>query len=352
MHRMNAMHIDTLDLNLLLLFDRLFAERSVTRAAQRLGLTQSAVSHGLRRLRALFNDRLFVRAGGLMLPTPRATELALTVQEVIQRLERELFPRTHFEPASAQRSFSIALSDLGETVMLPALLQAFAQQAPGCTLRSVRLPLDSIEDALLSGAVDLAVGNGFEPRRNGFQQTLYAHDYRVIAWSGHPRLGARLSLAQYQAERHLLVEVGSDDHLRLLGLQPQGVQRQVAARVGGLLSLPWLLPETELIATVPAHLAHAACGRFPLRHWPLPLAVPAYAIKSAWHARLQGDPAHRWFRELVYEQMRHYPEWQWLQPAQGEPALRPRAAARRAGAGTSAGPISPPGPRQTTRPAR
>ena len=346
MVRMNAMHIDKLDLNLLLLFDRLWAERSVTRAADRMGLTQSAVSHGLARLRTLFNDRLFVRAGGQMLPTPRAAELASTVQEVMQRLERELFPRTHFEPASAQRSFSVALSDLGETVMLPALLQAFAQQAPGCQLRSVRLPIDSIEDALASGAVDLAVGNVFEPRRNGFQQTLYAHDYRVIAWDSHPRLGARLSLAQYQAERHLVADVGSDEHLRQQGLQAQGVQRKVAARVGGLLSLPWLLPETELIATVPSHLAHSASGRFPLQHWPLPLVVPGYAIKSAWHARMQGDSGHRWFRDLVYQQMRHYPDWQWEQ-GHGQPALRPRAAARRGAAA-----LSPSTARPATRPAR
>ncbi len=326
---MKTLHTEGLDLNLLMLFHRVWVERSVSRAAERLGLTQSATSHGLARLRLLLGDPLFVRAGGAMLPTPRATALARPVQEMIERLERDIFPSAHFEAANAQREFSIALSDLGEIVTLPYLLQEFAQRAPWCTLRSTRLPNSAIEDALETGAIEFAMGNVFEPKRNCFQQTLYTHDYRVIAWTGHPRLGKvagkRLSLAQYQQERHLVAEVGSEDHLRRHGLQPRGLQRTVAATVGGLLSLPWLLPETELIATVPSHLAQVACGRFALQQFALPLAVPPYAIKTYWHARMHSDPGHRWFRETAYELLRHYPEWQWP-PDSPQPALRPRAA--------------------------
>lgn len=326
--KLNQMHLDQIDLNLLRLFHRLWGERSVRGAALRLGVTPSAVSHGLTRLRRVFDDPLFVRSGSVMLPTPQAAKLATLVGEVLTRLESELFAGCGFTPSSAALEFRIALSDMSEMVMLPALLQALAQQAPGCALRSQRLAHDAVEDALESGAVDLAIGYVFKPRRNSFQQTLYEHDFRVVAWDRHPRLGPHLDKLQYEAERHLVAEVGSDEHLQH-ALQTSGIQRRVAVRVGGLLSLPWLLPESELIATVPSHLARAAAGRFPLRYWPLPLPVAPYAIKSTWHTRLQGDEAHRWFRELVYETLRHYPEWHW-DTGDEQPALNPRKAVRKA----------------------
>ena len=324
---MKLEHTESLDLNLLMLFHQVWTQRSVSRAAERLGLTQSAVSHGLARLRLLFDDQLFVRAGGAMVPTPRAAALAIPIHEVIERLERDIMPRARFDAGTAKRSFSIAMSDLGEIVVLPPLLQQLALQAPGCRIASVRVPNGQIEDALEDGSVDLALGNVFEPRRNCFQQTLYTHDFRVIAWDAHPRLGKRLSLAQYQAEKHLVAQNGSEEHLRLQVLAPAGVQREVVATVGGLLSLPWLLPETELLATVPSHLAKVACGRFPLRQFALPLEATPYAIKSSWHARMHSDPGHRWLRETAYDTLRHYPQWLW-ETGGAQPPLRPRAAVK------------------------
>lgn len=325
---MKTEHTDAIDLNLLMLFHQVWTHRSVSAAAEHMGLTQSAVSHSLARLRRLFDDQLFVRAGGAMVPTPRAAALAIPIHEVIDKLQRDILPRTRFDAATAQRSFSIALSDLGEIVTMPVLLQHLALKAAGCRLHSIRLPNSEIEDALESGHIELAVGNVFEPRRNCFQQTLYTHDYRVIAWDRHPRLGQQLSLAQYRQERHLVAQTGSDEHLRRHGLLPGGVQREEVASVGGLLSLPWLLPETELLATVPSHLAKVACGRFPLQQFALPLDVPPYAIKTYWHARLHSDDGHRWLRETTYELMRHYPQWEW--EAEGpQPPQGPRASRRR-----------------------
>ncbi len=308
---MSPIHTNGIDLNLLVLFHQVWSERNVSRAAERLGLTQSAASHGLSRLRLLFADQLFVRSGGAMLPTPRADALAIPIQDVIERLQRDIIPRSLFVAATAPQAFTVALSDLGEIVSLPHLLREFEQRAPHCSLRSVRVPNSEIEGALEAGSIDLAIGNVFEPKRNCFQQTLYTHDYRVVVWDKHPRLGKRLTLAQYQQERHLVADTGSDHHLRTHGLAPGRVQRDVVATVGGLLSIPWLLPETALLATVPSHLAKVACGRFPLRHFALPFDVPAYAIKTYWHARMQSDEAHRWLRETTYEVLRHYPTWQW-----------------------------------------
>lgn len=297
------------DLNLLLLFHAVYVERSVSKAADRLGLTQSGVSHALAKLRGLFNDDLFVRAGGVMLPTPRAEQLVGPVGELIDTLENRILPAASFDPLKTQRTFSVAMSDLAEIVGLPPLIAALKRRAPSCSIRTVRLPNSAIEDALEAGSIELALGNVYEPQRNIFQQTLYLHDYSVLAWKKHPRVGAKLSLAQYKQEGHLVAQTGSDDHLRSTGLAPNGVSRRVEVTVGGLLSIPWLLADTELLATVPTHLARIACGKFPLRLYPLPLKVPTYAIKTYWHPRSNNDAGHRWFREMAYEIMHSYPAW-------------------------------------------
>jgi DNA-binding transcriptional LysR family regulator len=201
------------------------------------------------------------------------------------------------------------VSDMAEVVALPPLMKALISQAPGCTIRNLRLSTTEITDALETGRAELAIGNVFEPQSNLYQQTLYMHDYAVLAWEDHPRLRKTLSLERYLAESHVVAETGSEDHLRSTGLGPRGLRRRVEATVGGLMSIPWLIPGTELLATVPSHLAHIACDRFSLRSFPLPFPVPSYAIKTYWHPRSHSDAGHRWFREHVYEVMRTYPEW-------------------------------------------
>jgi DNA-binding transcriptional LysR family regulator len=306
---MRDAHIASVDLNLLLLFHAVYVERSVSRAAERLGMTQSGVSHALAKLRGLFNDELFVRVRGAMLPTPRAEQLFDPVGDLIDTLENRILPVASFDPANTQRTFSVAMSDLAEIVGLPPLIASLKRRAPSCAIRTVRMPNSAIEDALEAGTIELALGSVYEPQRNIYQQTLYLHDYSVLAWKKHPRLGTKLSLAQYKQEGHLVAQTGSDDHLRSTGLAPHGVTRRIEVSVGGLLSIPWLLPDTELLATVPTHLARIACGKFPLRMYPLPLKVPTYAIKTYWHPRSNNDAGHRWFREMAYEVMHSYPTW-------------------------------------------
>jgi len=304
---MTSIHSAPVDLNLLLIFHTVFGERSASRAAVRLGITQSGVSHALAKLRRLFGDDLFVRASGELLPTPRAEALHEAVREVIDTIEHRILPAAAFAPASASRDFATAMSDMGEVVVLPMLTSVLKQQAPGCTIRNQRLTTSEIEDALESGRVELAIGNVYEPKTNIYQQTLYMHDYAVLACRSHPRLKRTLSLDRYLAEQHVVVETGSDTHLRTTALLPLGLQRRAALTVGGLLSVPWLLRGTELLATVPTHLARISCELYGLRSFPLPFAAPPYAIKTYWHPRSHSDVGHRWFRELVYSVMHKYP---------------------------------------------
>jgi DNA-binding transcriptional LysR family regulator len=306
---MREIHAADIDLNLLVLFHVVYMERSVTRAAEKLRVTQSAASHSLAKLRQLFQDDLLVRASGKMVPTPRADQLFEAVSVMIDALESRILPVANFEPRTARREFSTAMSDMAEVVALPPLMQALRRQAPGCTIRNVRVTTSEITDALETGRAELAIGNVFEPQSNIYQQTLYMHDYAVLAWERHPRLRKGLTLERYLAEPHVVAETGSEDHLRTTGLSPLGLRRRTEVTVGGLMSIPWLLPDTDLLATVPSHLGRIACKKFGLRAHALPFQVPAYAIKTYWHPRSHSDAGHRWFREHVYQVMRSYPEW-------------------------------------------
>lgn len=306
---MRDIHDANLDLNLLLVFHLVYSERSVSRAAEKLSITQSAVSHSLAKLRRLFQDDLLVHAGGTMVPTPRADQLFLSVRDVIDLIENRVLPVAHFEPGTAKREFSTIMSDMAEVVALPPLLRSLGRVAPGCTLRNVRLPTSEITQALETGRAELAIGNVFEPHSNIYHQTLYTHDFAVLAWSGHPRLRKTLTMERYLAERHVVAATGSDDHLVSIGLAPLGLHRQIELTVGGLMAIPWLLPDTELLATVPSHLARIACEKFGLRSFPLPVPVPSYAIKTYWHPRSHSDVGHRWLREHVFEVMHGYPGW-------------------------------------------
>ena len=306
---MKNIHVSGLDLNLLLLFHEAYSERSISRAALKLGITQSAVSHSLARLRRHFQDDLLVRSGGHMVPTPRAETLAMAVRELLDTLENRVLPLPQFEPHNAKKVFTLVMSDMGELVSLPPLMQALHRQAPGSSLHSLRLATSEIIAALESGRADLAIANVFEPQSNIYQQTLYQHDYAVMASASHPRLQQGLTLQGYLAERHIVADTGSDDYLRHTVLSPRGLQREVAATVGGLMTIPWLLESTDLLATVPTHLARVAGPKFNLQAFALPFAALPYAIKTYWHPRSNSDVAHRWFRGLVYDVMHSYPEW-------------------------------------------
>ena len=152
------MHTDQFDLNLLAVFDAIYQEGSVTKAAQKLGLTQSAMSHSLNRLRAYFDDPLFVKIGTRMEPTSRASSMREAVEGVVATVRNEILASARFDPAKAQRVFTLNMTDMGELVFLPALLSRFKKLAPGCSLRTVQVPIEQIEGLLASGAVDLALG--------------------------------------------------------------------------------------------------------------------------------------------------------------------------------------------------
>ncbi|MGI4813100.1 MAG: LysR family transcriptional regulator [Janthinobacterium lividum] len=294
--------MSTLDLNLLPFLVALDDERSVSRAAERLGVSQPRVSEALARLRTHFDDPLFVRTARGMQPTPRALALAPSAREALEKVARGMTDPTLFEAASTRQTFTIALSDVGEIVFLPRLLQALAREAPRADVRSVSVPPSQLERGLESGDIDLAVG--YFPDLSGsnfFQQRLFTHYFVCLLRADHPLADARLTLDQFVAMPHAVVRAeGRSQELLEAFLEKKRIRRRAALETPHFMSLPFILAQTDLVATVPHAIgisymrAHAN-----IRIVEAPLALPRFDLRQHWHRKVNNDPKNKWLRGLV-----------------------------------------------------
>lgn len=296
------MDIRKIDLNLLVVFDAMARLRSVNKAAEALALSQPATSGALARLRTLFDDALFVRTGAGMQPTPRALELAPVVRRVVHAIESELLQTPGFDPARAERSFTILTPDIGEVAFLPGVLRRLQQEAPGVRLLAVSRQRAAAAQALMDGEADLAVG--FFPdlkRANYFQQALFNTSYACIACARNKHLPARLTMRQYLAARHILVRPDGREHQVDQHLETKGWHRHVVVELSHFMSLVTILPGSDLIATVPHDIATVVSRLVALRQIALPFKPPQIQVQQYWHRRLHADAANRWLRGVFYE---------------------------------------------------
>ena len=303
------MHTENLDLNLLGVLDALLKEGSVTRAAQGLGLTQSATSHALGRLREFFEDPLFVKVGSRMEPTAKALGMRQAVAEVMGTVRGQILAQQRFEPRREQRLFTLCMTDMAELVFLPALLQRLKNEAPGCTLRTLQVPLEQVEGLLASGEADLVVGS-FRSAPDGlYQQRLFQHSFVTIASVRNQRIGDRLSLEQFEASPHIVVSLtGRVAESYDKPLETQGVRRTIAVVTPHFLMVPHLIDQhPELLATVPRKLAEVFSGWSILRMFEPPLPMPQLPLNQHWHPRFHHDPAVMWLRETIKRTFESYP---------------------------------------------
>jgi DNA-binding transcriptional LysR family regulator len=293
-------HVEAFDLNLLLAFDALWTERHVTRAARRVGLTQSAMSHALGRLRAQFEDPLFQRTPRGLSPTARAHALAPSVTEALAIVRRAVESQTRFSPAALRRTFTIGTSDYGELALLPRLLVRLLREAPEVRL-VVRPAVGLGERDLLSGAHDLVLGVG-RPEGDGVRgEVLFSDSLVTLLRAGHPAAKKPLTLARFAALPHVLVSPqGAGEATVDVALRERGLSRRLVLRIPHFLSAPLVVAESDAVITLPARVARAVAGqhRFVTRKPPLPL--PGFSFSQFWHARNDDDPAHAWLRELVW----------------------------------------------------
>ena len=295
------MELARLDLNLLLVFHHLLREKRVSAVATVLGMSQPAVSSALGRLRASLGDELFLRTQRGMAPTPYALQLAEPVATALDGLQQALNVRASFDPVSSNRSFTLAMTDVGEMYFLPVLMDALAGAAPGVTLNVVAVTSASLKDDMASGRTDLALGLLPQLQAGFFQQALFRQPYVCLMREGHPLATAPdITLTDFAAASHVRVIAAGTGHGRVdEALERQGLQRRIRLTVPHYVALGDVLGHSDLIATVPERFAQRVTGPFNLTTCPLPLAVDGSVIHQFWHARLHKDPGHQWLRGVV-----------------------------------------------------
>lgn len=299
---MNIINIAGLDLNLLVVFDALMAEGHATRAAERIGLTQPAVSHALNRLRALFGDPLFVRAPRGMVPTPAALEAAPAIRSILEQVEAVVRGGRIFDPGESTRQFVLGLSDYAAFVLLPRLAARIERDAPNASLvirntsHSVGLPM------LEEGSVELIAGNFPAPPSHMREELLYEEDFVCAGRGNHPALINSLDLDRYLSLRHLQVSTrGNPRGYVDAVLAERGLKREVALTIGHFLIAPFLVGSSDLVATEPRRLFGPLASQLLLRLCPPPIDIAPFRVVQAWHARHDSDPGHQWLRRVVRE---------------------------------------------------
>ena len=296
------MELSDIDLNQLVLFQQLMVARRVSRVAENLGLTQPAVSNALAKLRRQFGDDLFVRTPQGMLPTPLAEQLAGPIGDALAMLHAGLNQHSRFDPASVQRAVTIGMTDIGEIVFLPDLLERLRQVAPGLALTTVRTTTSTLREDMEAGKVDLAIGPLPQLKAGFFQRRLFSQRYVCLFRQGHPLDRKRLSLADFRAAEHLVIVSAGTGHGQVDDLiRRAGVERRVRLTVPHYVSVGHILQCTDLVATVTERLADRLARPFALRHLPHPVALPAVAINVFWHAKVHRSPMHQWLRGQVFQ---------------------------------------------------
>jgi DNA-binding transcriptional LysR family regulator len=294
--------LEKVDLNLLPIALALYDELSVSRAARTLGMSQPAVSMALRKMRSTFNDPLFIRAPGGITPTPRAHALVEVARPLVARLHEGLLAETHFDPIVSTRPFTFALSDVGEMVFLPKLLERLRAKAPLAPIRSVSMPPQQIAEGLEKGGIDLAIG--YFPDladQSFFQQRLFTHHFACLMRAGHPLRGKRLTLESFLAMEHAVVRAeGRSQEIFERFLERKKIRRKVALLTPHFLSLPMIIARSDLVTTVPHALALYFSRLSPdLAIMRPPFEIGGFDVKQHWHRKYPPDSRSQWLRGAV-----------------------------------------------------
>lgn len=298
------MDIRRLDLNLLLLLDGLLATGNLSQTARKFGMSQPGASAGLAKLRAFFRDDLFVRTGRGLRPTPFAEGLAQPVRHVIETINQEILLKPTFVPHESNRRFALTMPDLGELIFLPPIIRKIRAEAPGIGLKCVIIPYADVRDALEEGAIDLAIGHYPDLLEPVVQsQALYEDRFVCIARREHPRARDGLSWDEFLELDQLSVEregrqIGPD-----VVMADADQRRSVRLEIPHFMSVPRLVASSDLISAVPLSLASRFADIYNLRIFESPIALPTVLLKQFWHRRMDNDPALRWLRSMVADQL-------------------------------------------------
>ena len=298
------MNLSRVDLNLLVAFEAMLEHQNVTRAGQAVGLSQPAMSAALTKLRALLNDPLFVRTGAGMTPTPHALRLAPAIARALRIVRSEVLHDWKFDPGTSQRTITLSTTDIGDMVFLPKLMRHLNKEAPGIMLKTVTLSPSETEEAMEAGDVDLSIGYFPDLLKAGYyQQRLFDHSFVCIVRAGHPQVAdGKLSLEQFLTMSHAVVHAqGRSQEIFERELLKLGITRQMGLHTRHFMSLPMVIAESDLIATVPKVVGATFSKLANIQVLELPFQVPSYDLKQYWHRRFHRDAGNIWMRGVIWE---------------------------------------------------
>lgn len=304
------MNMSRIDLNLLVYLDVLLREKNVTKAADQLGISQPAMSNGLKRLRLLFDDPLLIRTSNGMTPTERGSELQPMISALVINMERVVQPRTEFNAAESDKVFRVVASDYAEATLLPPLIDTLRTDAPNVIL-DIMTPSDVDFLDVEQGRVDMVI-NRFDSIPQSFhQKVLWNDDFSCLIGKENPVLEG-FCLESYLEARHVWVSktgmgvgVGMDPHdVQRLGwvdeaLTRIGVTRHINVFTRHYQAACLLAEQQDLIATIPSKMAHHHRNNERVVIVPPPFIIPPIALTMAWSPLVQHNPAHRWMRQLI-----------------------------------------------------
>jgi DNA-binding transcriptional LysR family regulator len=297
MHTMHVGHLDTMQI-------RLIAEladlRNVSMAAQRVGLSQSAASHALAKLRRQLGDPLFARAVKGIQLTPYGERVAIAARSALETLRTGLESNRAFDPRATDRRFNLYASDVGQMVLLPRLIEFLHKEAPRALVKALPIPLVNPGAALASGEVDVAFGF-FDNLTSGFQQSFVFRERYVCAIRrNHPAFRRGMTVEAFAAAEHAIADSTGMAHAVIdRELAKHGIRRNVRLRVPGFHVLPMIVQQSNLLAVIPGRLAEAFEAHAGIKALSLPVPIPPFEIRVYWHERYQNDPPNCWFRRTL-----------------------------------------------------
>lgn len=298
------MNLSALDLNLLLVLHAVLEERSATRAAKRLNVTQSAVSNALGRLRSALGDPLVVRDGRGLVATPRAAELAPLLAQGIAQIEAAIKGSQSFLPLESKRRFTIAAADNHQASEAPRVAALFSKRLPHASLRTVSVDFLTASDGLTTGEVDLAIVPGALVERGHLSSHLFDEDACLVVRRDHPQVRGRLTPKALSKLAHIDTEVvlgkrGAGHLAAERQWKRVGLERRVAITVPYFMIAAMMASQTDFVAGLPSRAAKVLCKVLPIKIVPTTFALPAIGISMMWHVRTEGDPGSTYLRELV-----------------------------------------------------
>lgn len=298
-----VLNLRTIDLNLLVVFDAVYAAGNLSRAAHQLAMTQPAVSNALARFRALTRDRLFVRGARGVTPTPLADRLAEPVRRALELVREGLEGVRAFDPRTSTRNFTLASAFGIEVLVGAAVVNWVRQVAPGVTVRGVTVvERQRLWPDLRDGIVDIAA-DFIPPRDDRFtSERVMQAEAVVVVRKGHPRIRSRLTLAGYLAEEHVVLSRAGMADMRLEGAEPlMALDRRVLLEVPSSLSVALVVSQSDLVGVLGRRLAEVLAPQLGLKILPLPVKLPLFPAYIVWHRSRDSDPGHRWLRRGIKE---------------------------------------------------